>query len=100
MNWAPFSAGTLRTPCRIEITHSGEALHANVILEEEVAIAPGDSVRVEGDPIRIAFGESIVLRRTAQVERAGWMRRWWTRLAAQFDLTELYEVSFTPRRRL
>ena len=36
--------------------------------------------------------------REATVERAGWLERQWTRLCARFELSELYEVSFTPGR--
>jgi hypothetical protein len=38
------------------------------------------------------------LRREATVERAGFLERVWVRLAAHFELAELYEVSFTPGR--
>jgi hypothetical protein len=39
-----------------------------------------------------------VVRRIATVERATFLERQWTRWAANFQLTELYEVSFTPGR--
>jgi hypothetical protein len=32
------------------------------------------------------------------VQRAGALRRTWTRFAGYFELAELYEVSFTPGR--
>jgi hypothetical protein len=57
-------------------------------------------VRVHGAPIRIVFGQRLTLRRSATVERAGWLEREWTKFAAWFGLTELYEVSFTPGRLL
>ena len=55
-------------------------------------------MRVHGDPIRVRFGDKLVLHRNATVERAGWLERQWTRLAARFELSELYEVSFTAGR--
>ena len=58
----------------------------------------GDQVRVHGDPIQIRFGERVSVSRMATVTRAGPMLRGWTRLAAYFDLKELYEVSFNPGR--
>jgi hypothetical protein len=86
------------SPCTIEIEHTERSLHAHVELDDGVAIRPGDRVRVHGDPIRVRFGQRLVIRRNATVERAGWIERQWTRLAARFQLSELYEVSFTPGR--
>ncbi len=88
------------TPCTIEIEHSETSLHAHVELDDDIALRPGDRVRVHGAPIRVVFGERLVLRRDATVERAGWLERQWTRLAARFALAELYEVSFTSGRLL
>jgi hypothetical protein len=86
------------TPCTIEIEHSERSLHAHVNLDREFDLRPGDRVLVHGDPIKVNFGESLVLRRDATVERASWLERQFTRLASRFELTELYEVSFTTRR--
>ena len=86
------------SPCTIEIEHTDASLHAHVELDGEVALRPGDRVRVHGDPIRVAFGERMVLRREATIERAGWLERQWTRLAARFELSALYEVSFSGGR--
>jgi hypothetical protein len=85
-------------PCTIEIEHSERSLHAHVVLDGDLALQPGDRVRVHGEPIRVRFGESFSLRREATVERASWLERQWTRLAARFELSELYEVSFTEGR--
>ena len=86
------------TPCTIEIEHTAESLHAHVALDGEPELRPGDRVRVHGEPIRVRFGDRLTLRREATVERAGWLERQWTRLAARLELSELYEVSFTPGR--
>ena len=88
------------TACTIEIEHSETSLHAHVALDDETALQPGDRVRVHGAPIKHAFGEKLTLRRLATVERAGWLERQWTRFSARFELSELYEVSFTPGRLL
>ncbi len=86
------------TPCTIEIEHTEESLHAHVDLDQQFDLRPGDRVQVHGDPIRVAFGEKLLLRREATVERAGWLERQFTRLASRLELSELYEVSFTTRR--
>jgi hypothetical protein len=87
-------------PCTIEIEHSAESLHAHVEIEGDIAIEPGDQVLVHDAPTDVPYGERIVVRRTATVIRAGLIERVWTRLAGNFELTELYDVSFSERRRL
>lgn len=85
--------------CTVEVEHSANSLHAYVELDGDVEIGPGDEVVVHGDPIHPAFGEKIVERRVATVKRANWFGRMRARIAG-LELTELYEVSFTPRRKL
>jgi len=86
------------TPCRIEIEHTNEHLHAHVELDGDVAIEPGDKVRVSGAPVRVPFGGRLVEHRMATVTRATALDRAWTRLRARFELTELYELSFSAGR--
>lgn len=85
-------------PCQIEVEQTEEHFHAHVELDGDLAIQPGDRVRVHGDPIQIRFGERVNVSRMATVTRAGPLLRGWTRFAAYFDLKELYEVSFNPGR--
>ena len=49
-------------------------------------------------PTDIAFGETLVVTRMATIIRASLIERLWTRFAGHFEMTELYEVSFTERR--
>lgn len=93
-----FRGARFTTPCEIHVEQSDEHFHAHVEFEGDLAIAPGDRVRVHGNPISVPFGGSAVYRRMATVERAGTLARAWTRLAAYLDLSELYEVSFTAGR--
>lgn len=86
------------TPCRIEVEHSDENLCAHVELAGGIAINPGDRVRVHGEPISVGFGERATFDRIATVERATAIERLWTKIAGHFEMTELYEVSFSPRR--
>jgi hypothetical protein len=87
-------------PCTIEIEQTADFFHAHLVLDGDVDIQPGDQIRVHGDPVRVTFGQSISERRQATVSRATWLARAWTRIAAGFELMELYEVSFTTRRAL
>lgn len=93
-----FRKPEFETGCRIDIEQSEEHFHAHVELDGDYAIAPGDKVRVHGEPIQIRFGERAEYDRRATVTPASIVERVWTRLAAMFDLKELYEVSFTERR--
>ncbi len=90
-----FHGARFDTPCRIEIEHTNEHLHAHVELDGDVSIAPGDKVRVHGAAVRVPFGGRLVERRMATITRATALGRAWTRLRARFELTELYELSFT-----
>lgn len=91
-----FSTERFDTPCRIEIEQSADHFHAHVELAGDIPIYPGDRVQVHGAPVMIEFGQRVSFDRHATVERAGLLRRAWTRFAGHFELAELYEVSFTP----
>ncbi len=82
-------------PCTLDIEVSADSVHAHVALDG-VEVGPGDKVQVHGAPARVAFGERLQLQRMATVTRAGPLERIWTRTAARFELTELFEVSFSP----
>ncbi len=93
----PFIRRVLNVPCTIEIEHTPSSLHAHVDLEG-IEVGPGDSVQVHDAPTLVGFGEKLVCQRHATVVLAGWAERVWTKATAFLELTELYEVSFTPRR--
>lgn len=89
---------TLDVGCLIEINHTPERFGAHVHLDGEPEIGPGDKVCVYGDPIEVVPGEDMQIRRRARIERATALGRAWTRLRGQFEVSELYEVSFTARK--
>lgn len=98
MALAFLSGESFETPCTVTVEQSSEHFHAHVELSDEVEIQPGDKVRVHGAPISIPFGTRQVFERRATVTRAGPLVRALTRIAAYFDLSELYEVSFNAGR--
>lgn len=91
---------TVEVPCTVEIEQTAESLHAHVSLDADFDIEPGDAVQVHDSPTSVPYGERLVVRRTATVTRAGRIERLWTKLAGHLELTELYEVSFSERRKL
>lgn len=93
-----FRRRRIDTACTVAVEHTNERFEAHVELDGAVEIRPGDRVRVHGAPIKVAFGQTLVVRRDVTVERAGPIEQAFTRLASRFELAELYEVSFTPRR--
>ena len=86
---------TSLVPCTIDIAHTADTLHAHVELAN-TDIGPGDRVLVHGAPTSVRFGERVLCDRTATVTHAGWLARFWTRLTSRFEVTMLYEVSFSP----
>ncbi len=93
-----FARARFDTPCTIEIEHTADHLHAHVLLDGAPVLEAGDKVRVHGAPVRVPFGEAFTERRTATVTRANVFDRLWVKLRAQFDLTELYEISFSSEK--
>ena len=92
------TAQSFETPCTITVEQCSEHFHAHVELDGDIAMEPGDKVRVHGAPIQIPFGTREVFERRATVTRASPLSRAVTRFAAYFDLAELYEVSFNAGR--
>ncbi len=91
------SARQLDVPCTVDIAQTVESLHAHVELHG-VQVGPGDAVLVHDAPTQVAYGEHLVCRRQATITRAGPLARLWTRLTSRFELSLLYEVSFSPER--
>ena len=85
-------------PCTVEIEQTSETLHAHVVLDGDIQIRAGDEVRVHDAPTGVAFGERLVVRRTATVIRGGIVDRLRARIEGYLELTELYEVSFSDGR--
>lgn len=95
-----FRRARFDTACTIEIEHTDSFLHAHVELDGDIAINPGDRVRVHGNAIRVPFGEKFSERRTATVTRANLFERAWIRLKSDLDLTDMYEITFSSGARL
>ena len=88
---------SVTVPCTVELSNTAETLHAHVELDG-IEVGPGDEVLVHDAPFIVAFGEHTVYQRSATVSKASWLTRTWTRMCSRFELTALYEVSFSPDR--
>jgi hypothetical protein len=99
MNWL-FEQEKIDVPCTVEIEHSAFSLHAHVEIDGDLGMKPGDEVIVHDAPTEVPYGERRVVRRTVTVIRAGLLKRVTTRLAANFELNQLFEVSFSERIKL
>ncbi|MEO0883606.1 MAG: hypothetical protein AAFY34_12895 [Pseudomonadota bacterium] len=83
-------------PCTVTVIHTWETLEAHVELDGGEDLAIGDRVLVHGDAVRLPpFGEKLVVRRWATVSQAGFLEKIWIRIQSFFELTELFEVSFS-----
>jgi hypothetical protein len=92
-----FARRRIEVPCTVEIEQTPESLHAHVVLDGAAA-EPGDEVLVQGAPSRIPFGKTVTVECRATILRAGPLRRLKARLEGYLELTELFEVSFSPGR--
>ncbi len=90
-----FTRRHVNVGCNVEIANTAEALHAHVFLNG-LEVEAGDSVLVHDAPTNVAFGESLSCDRRATVSRASWLDKLWVRISSRFELTTLYEVSFSP----
>lgn len=85
----------VEVPVTVEIEQTPDSLHAHAI-PEGIDIREGDVVKVHGAPSGVSYGEIVSLACRATVVRAPWWERRWTRIASLLELTELYEVGFSP----
>ncbi len=84
---------------RIAIERTNEHFCAHTLYSELIDFQPGDRVQVMGPEIQVETGDRFVARRRAKVKRAGAISRFWFRMISILEITGLYEVSFTGRRK-
>ncbi len=93
-----FTRHRFDTQCTIEIEHTFDNLHAHVELDGDIELGPGDQVKVHGAAVKLPFGERLTLRRPVTVWKATLFGRLWTKMKAQLELTELYEITFSSEK--
>jgi hypothetical protein len=92
------SRRSIPTQCTVTVRHTEETLEAHVELDDGLLPEAGDRITVFGDPVRVEYGSTIELRRDARLVRGSLFDKLWTRILSWLEFTELYEVSFSPRR--
>lgn len=86
--------------CRIAVERTNEHFFAHQVYYNNPAFEPGDSVITHGEEIHVQNGSKFLVKRRASVKKANWFQRQWTKFISILEITELYEVSFTGRRKL
>ena len=86
-------------PCRIAVERTNDHFCAHTLYSGGPAFEAGDSVRVSGPVITAETGDRFIEKRTAHVRRAGPIRRALVKLIAILEISGLYEVSFSGRRK-
>ncbi|MGF1605704.1 MAG: hypothetical protein ACFB22_05145 [Rhodothalassiaceae bacterium] len=94
------AAKQVELPCRVAVERSNDYLSAHVILGHNQMPEAGDSVLVHGDEIQADHDQRFILRRRATLKRSGPLTRAWTKFTALFEILELFEVSFSGRRKV
>ena len=91
------SARTVEVRCDVDIEQTRDSFHAHAV-PDGIDIRPGDVVLVHGAPAGVRFGDRIACECQATVVRAGLLTRAWMHISSLFELGELYEVGFCPRK--
>ncbi|NQW58665.1 MAG: hypothetical protein HQ456_08155 [Polynucleobacter sp.] len=84
-------------PYQLEMANTWEDLYAHVDLYD-VDLGPGDIVQLIDAPITLAYGQKRIVQGQAKYRKASLFSRFWTRFIARFEITMLYEVSFSSTR--
>jgi hypothetical protein len=82
---------------QLEMANTWQDLYAHVTLEN-VDIGPGDIVQLHNVPVDLPYGQKKQVQGYATYLRANPLTRWWTKFIARFEITMLYEVSFSTTR--
>ncbi len=93
-----FQRPSFEIGCTITIEHTDASLEAHVELDGDVQPTVGDRITVHGAHVQVPYGEKLTLRRQATIRRANQLEKIWVKIRSLFELTELYEVSFSPGR--
>jgi hypothetical protein len=81
----------------LEMANTWEDLYAHVELEG-VDIGPGDAVKLHQVPYDLPYGQVRHVSGKASYFKASAFKRWFITTFSRFEITMLYEVSFSSTR--
>ncbi len=81
----------------LDMSNTWEDLYAHVDLED-VDIGPGDSVKLHQVPVDLPYGQKRQVKGKASYFKASALKRWFITTFSRFEITMLYEVSFSSTR--
>jgi len=81
----------------LDMANTWEDLYAHVELEG-VDIGPGDAIQLHQVPVDLPYGQKRRVTGKASYFKASSLKRWCIRTFSRFEITMLYEVSFSSTR--
>jgi len=81
----------------LDMSNTWEDLYAHVELEG-VDIGPGDAIQLHQVPFDLPYGQKRRVNGKATYFKASSLKRWFIRTFSRFEITMLYEVSFSSTR--
>ncbi len=81
----------------LEMANTWEDLYAHVDIEG-VDIGPGDAIKLHHVPVDLPYGQKRHVLGQASYFKASGLKRWLIKTFSRFELTMLYEVSFSSTR--
>ena len=81
----------------LDMSNTWEDLYAHVELEG-VDIGPGDAIQLHQVPFDLPYGQKRRVNGKATYLKASSLKRWFIRTFSRFEITMLYEVSFSSTR--
>jgi hypothetical protein len=81
----------------LDMANTWDDLYAHVELEG-VDIGPGDAVKLHNAPVNLPYGQKRQFTGKASYFKASSFKKWFITTFSRFEITMLYEVSFSSTR--
>lgn len=81
----------------LDMANTWEDLYAHVDIQG-IDIGPGDAIKLHRVPVELPYGQKRFVQGKASYVKAGVMKRWFIKTFSRFEITMLYEVSFSSTR--
>jgi len=81
----------------LDMANTWEDLYAHVNIEG-IDIGPGDAIKLHQVPVDLPYGQKKFVKGKASYFKASATKRWFIKTFSRFEITMLYEVSFSSTR--